>query len=56
MSDYPRMLYRCGKEQTVCEDFNVDTRIVDDEEGEIAALDEGWRTSPAPPEKPKKAA
>lgn len=56
MSDYPRMLYRCGTEQTVCEGFGVDTRIVENEDAELAALEEGWRTSPAPPEKPKKAA
>jgi hypothetical protein len=59
MSDYPKMLYRCaepGKGIDVCEKIHVNTMCVDDEDGELSALDQGWRTHPAPPEKPKKAA
>ena len=58
MNDYPKLLYRCakpGEGEDVCEGFHVHTTIVADEDGELAALDEGWRTHPAPLEKPKKA-
>lgn len=53
MSDYPKMLYRCGGEMKVCEAFDVDTRIVASEDEELSALEEGWRASPKPPEKAK---
>lgn len=59
MSEYPKMLYKCakpGEGTDVCEKIHVHMQTVDDEEGELKALDEGWRTNPAPPEKAKKTA
>ena len=58
MNEYPKLLYRCarpGEGEDVCEKHHVHMLTVEDEDGELAALDEGWRTHPAPPEKPRKA-
>jgi hypothetical protein len=58
MNDYPKMLYRCakpGEGEDVCEGHHVHMLIVNDEDSELAALDDGWRNHPAPPVKPKKA-
>jgi hypothetical protein len=52
MNDYPKMLFRCAKPGEgidVCEKIHVQTQIVDGEDAELAALDDGWRAHPAPP-------
>ena len=47
MNDYPRMLFRAGSECRVWDLHDVDTRIVADEEEHLAAMDDGWCSSPA---------
>lgn len=44
MQSYPRMLYRAGS-QIEWSGLNLDTLIVDDEQGEKAAVASGWRTA-----------
>ena len=46
MSDYPRMLYRRGKEARP-HGFDCDTLIVDSVDEEAAAAAKGWFQSPA---------
>lgn len=46
MSDFPRMMYRKGKETKV-HNLDCDTRIVADDGEETKALSEGWALSPA---------
>lgn len=45
-NDYPKMLYRAGSE-IEWEGKSLDTLIVDDAEGESAAVKEGWSADPA---------
>lgn len=44
-TNYPKMLYRTGTE-IEWEGWNLDTRIVRDEDEELAAIEDGWRNHP----------